>query len=1407
LLDWSKLKSYHNNKHLSFEEFCYQIAKCLFHDRFTRIDDTGGGDGVEFYRSLNEGDEWGWQAKFYFPQARLNLSNRKASIEESLVSSCEKHPRLKKWILCTPTNLTPEENTWFSRELGKKIPVDMTVELEHWGDSEFNDWTRQPNFSGIRNYFFGELELSEDWYRKRFEELSRIYKDKFNAEVHTPTTLENQIQFALGETALAEELRAIVDDICARIEEYMKTVDDLKKSTPVHIDWGTAKIGLIAAHGSNERVVKDALDSLRVILRSLDQRLFDDVREWILTKSKGFLQAITHSNDAIEKESSKFDEGTLSYTGEEKERARALAEASRIVLESVRHAAALTYCFSNFVRSLSAVTQSNLNILGRPGVGKTHLVSHIVDDRIRRGIPALLVPGSRFINESTIAEQLRQIFVIPTGYSWDDFLSALNTSAEAYQTRVPIVIDGLNESIVNGALSEIWKRELPILIQQVGQLKNIVLITTCRESYEKGIWPDNQLPNKFYLSGLDSTDLEAAIQKYFAWYKIKGDLTTSSLRQFQNPIYLKIFCEANNAERQQEKEIYVREETLFEVFEVWLKQCSQSICDKLNLHSSVSVAQDSIRRIALRIWEKHVRELSIAELAEIVDDKHLNELPWDQSWTKAILDEGLLVCRDLRDQGEVAYFTYDLLGGYVIARGLVEKEKNNIDQFLKSQDVTNKLFADDLRSLHPLHEDIARSLVVVLPARTGRFLHDVREDERAFGVSIGAIFEVPPKGVSNDCVDLIAKLFSIEENRKTLIRLAEATTTQTQHPLNAVFWSKRLLELSIAERDSCWTEYVRENEEHFQGIVTRFERLCVDRDATSSIARERCHLMAQQLMWTLTSTVRALRDRATRALYWYGRWMPDRFFDLVISSLEVNDPYVSERMLAATYGVVMARHIEFTDSAFCAGALRRYGTGLYEAMFRKNAPHGTTHILMRDYARRTIELAMVHHPNLLTPEQCQRITPPFSEGGIRKWGESEDRNEEEYRDGNAPIQMDFGNYTMGRLVKDRSNYDFENTEYKTVRRNIFWRLYDLGYSLERFGQIDKQIARMDWGFGRAENGGKIDRYGKKYSWIPFFELTGFRQDMNLLPDRNGYSRVSDCDIDPSFPEDVQEHQVLKNNLLEIHSASAQEWIEETAAPNIPATFVIPRILGNDGPWVLLDGFILQEDTATNRDCFFRPRCLLVRNSDLEEFVSLLKRDLHTWIPDIPEDYYTYAGEIPWCDTFPNNGQDEMEFTVKTKTEVRPIATLAESGFVLKDQEVEIPSEVRKIAVFIPVRYNCYESYHSEVNLGRSVLVPAREISEFFQLCSQAQTFDMYERNGRKASITVKWGKEYHDSQLIFLRQDLLDGYLETKGMSLAWAISGERRLWSEKIETIGFGRSIEKYTPFSQVLTYRPTKA
>jgi hypothetical protein len=606
---------------------------------------------------------------------------------------------------------------------------------------------------------------------------------------------------------------------------------------------------------------------------------------------------------------------------------------------------------------------------------------------------------------------------------------------------------------------------------------------------------------------------------------------------------------------------------------------------------------------------------------------------------------------------------------------------------------------------------------------------------------------------------------------------------------------------------------VRENVERFEKTLERFEALCRSDEPMSEMTVDRLHLLAEHIMWVLTSTVHPLRDKATQALYWYGRRMPEQFFDLVLRSLEINDPYLPERMLAATYGVVMARQYDFEDHSFAETVLPVYGRKLYEAMFKPSAPSTTTHILTRDYARRTIEIALIHHPNILTAEEPKRITPPFADGDIREWGESEDRNEGEYRDGNCPIDfLDDPLDWLGHISK----YETTTPEYKHAKANLWWRIYDLGYSLECFGDVDKWIVHSNHYRSYSEHERFTDHYGKKYCSIALHELAGYRDDLGLLKSewQEPYERTLLADIDPSFPQPVQEFQVVDRDLLGDRTTPLHEWIENGNNPDIASYFVLEELCGEKGPWVLLDGYIEQEDLEDGRSCVIFPHGMFVQKDDLAEIIALLQkqslRGRRMPIPEISDDHCTYAGEIPWCDTFPYNGQTELEFVISTKKKkvMFPSLVFNEEEMVLssvtKEQIVEEPDEKCVFKAFIPIRKNHWDGRPSSVTHSRSVLVLSKEIAEFLDLCTHSQTFDLYETNGKRASITIRWGEHWHtEHDLIFLRQDLLDQYLKENNLRLLWAVRGERQFKSKNNEGLdAFAKEHRPYKAFQEIKSY-----
>ncbi len=64
-IDWNKLKPYRGDNKKSFEELCYQIVSEKFKDEIlngatlTSVDDSGGGNGVEFYLTLKNKEVYG----------------------------------------------------------------------------------------------------------------------------------------------------------------------------------------------------------------------------------------------------------------------------------------------------------------------------------------------------------------------------------------------------------------------------------------------------------------------------------------------------------------------------------------------------------------------------------------------------------------------------------------------------------------------------------------------------------------------------------------------------------------------------------------------------------------------------------------------------------------------------------------------------------------------------------------------------------------------------------------------------------------------------------------------------------------------------------------------------------------------------------------------------------------------------------------------------------------------------------------------------------------------------------------------------------------------------------------------------------------------------------------------------
>ena len=255
MIDWSKLKAGHRDRTGSFEELCYQLAKGIYglEARFVSVDDSGGGDGVEFYATFPDGKKWGWQAKFFYPDARLTGS-RKTQIKKSLQRACDVHPDLTEWFLCMPADLTPAEREWFEEGLHKSrvdgrptVPGGRKIELRFWGYSDLSGWLSEERFAGKRIYFFGELELSMRWFREQLEKQISGVREKYERSLHTETHDDQLVHALLGDNKFADELARRLGALREDMSDFDRWVDDLAAGKPRFIEWGDEREPLIEA--------------------------------------------------------------------------------------------------------------------------------------------------------------------------------------------------------------------------------------------------------------------------------------------------------------------------------------------------------------------------------------------------------------------------------------------------------------------------------------------------------------------------------------------------------------------------------------------------------------------------------------------------------------------------------------------------------------------------------------------------------------------------------------------------------------------------------------------------------------------------------------------------------------------------------------------------------------------------------------------------------------------------------------------------------------------------------------------------------------------------------------------------------------------------------------------------------
>jgi hypothetical protein len=1349
-VNWERFTALPGSATTNFENLCRALVRRNYGE-YGDFAALALQPGVEFHLkihakcNLGEPGRWyGWQCRWYgIPSGRALGSARKTKIELAITKTEKVLPNLTDWVLWTRYPLVKGDQEWFDT-----LKAKTQMHLHQWVSSEVEELLCGDT-EILRSTYFGDLVVFPATLNSLHAASVAPIKHRWLPEVHQITDCERGLLRILGNAESWGELSNVSEklrDTAGMVLNDSKTL----KGTLADRARETAKCGLAYAVELSATLSSLANGQIDLLPEKLANR--PPMPGPHLLSLPRHLRARRHV-------------ASLTVTN---------------TIADIRSASALLDAV------VTSLRKKIIAVLAPAGSGKTFLAAQITAEAGKR--PAGVLLHGRDLHSAHNLDDLAHKVVVSTTpvASMERLLAAIDAAGQRSHCRLPIVIDGLNEAEDPRA----WKPLLASLSAVLQRYPFVFFVCTLRTDFSQEAVPQDVECITMPGFGEDRYD---AILKYFRHYRINFQDAELPIGLLAHPLTLRLFCEVTNPTREHIVGVEAMPGSLSAILERYLEKAGERI-EELSPHALRYFRQDvrdALYKIGELLWNEKQRSLDLAALRVTLGDQ---QRPWDKSIVRALEQEGILIkVPGEPSSGPRVAGVYDQLGGHLVASAILAKYGRIGVQNWSQDPATSKALADLAPpDRHPLSTDTFQALVGLIPRKLNLQLWPMLGPPLREAALRGAA-DLEGSYLDSQTIQELAKLApaKLSGSRDLFDRLWQ-TRSAPAHPLKADFLHMVLMGMSMADRDLRWTEWVRHNRKDLLSDVVRFDKRWRE-DIGQRPQSER--LRARWFMWLLTSTDRELRDSTTKALLSFGFGDPEGLFLLTLESLYINDPYVPERMLAASYGLSMTLDSLNDFNRFRNILLPWLARNVFQMMFAEGAPFSTTHTLRRDYAKGIIDLTLHKHHDLLTPGQKKRISPPFA-GGIQNWRYRPDYDAGKYREGNDPLGMDWENYTMGNLARGRSTYDFSHPDFAQVKEQILWRIHDLGYSLARFGEIDKDLARRRWSYGE-DSGSNPDRYGKKYSWIAFYELSGFRHDHGMIerkPWRESEPHPDEIDIDPSFPNEPVAQRIIKEDLLGTKHRNARLWVNKGPVPAFSRYFFQQTLSGENGPWIMAHIGHFRHGKEIRRTGFVRIRAFFVRSADLTKLKKLLRSSNVEFeiARDTQDVSGFFGGESSWRNDIPYAFAESIRHVIGKQKISQPTFTFAVQ---MGDKTIRVgpgPSwgyqPIYESIDAVPLAQ--HNGFSARTTLKRpGGLVPSRQLCEYSDLRLSLPAWNTRDSSGRLASIATGVPGLGNSESALFLRADILRKYMAHTRARLIWMVSGER----QRLTDSGMNAAYQQY--------------
>lgn len=1248
-LNFGQIRGLGGSQSEGFEEFCCHLARR--HSgrpeggTFTRLRGAGGDGGVECYWEDAKGSEWGWQAKYVFDVDAL-----RAQATKSFKTALEIHPELKRYTVCFPFNPTGPtgrsgtsekekldgmRDRWIdlAKEMGRVVVIDL------WGESTLRDiFLEIDSHGGRHRFWFGERMLSDDWFDQHLRAARAYAGPRYNTELNIDHPVSRSIE-ALGHTPA---FRAVVEDRGASLADAVKAFER----------------GVGATRSARGDVPKDT----NTIVGDI-QAVVDSLSAWALepspTHGDVILEAARDALGGVERLEKDLAADLVAKYGDE------WGGSSVLTSRPFRHfraeyqvdfpaaaydeAIKLRERLRDLCRWLLspnclAASACVLLITGDAGVGKTHSLVDAAFSRHNRGLRTILLFGGRFESPGSFWLTAGEQLGLGGLASEDELLDMLDAAGEASGAPLLLTVDGLNES----SPRTWWRQHLGPLVEALDTHPHLRLVLSCRSGYVDLTIPRSLRAARYEHTGF-LEDRWTAASAFFRHADILPPVTPFLPPEFGNPLFLKLLCDTIDSRGL--TEVPPGWNGVSVVFRELLDAKNEKFSHDFGRALATSVVDRVLVDIATELSEQQRTTLPLNTVRRICHE-HLGGSQLDLvEW---LVGENLLYHdREVRfdadafgDSDDVVGIAFERLRDYLVARALRGACSVDSKGVAHLSGEVASLVGDRARLFH--HYGVVEFLSILLPETLGIELTD-------FPVSEATTDEVLKLTVRNlqwrdtdyftdRTAELLSKALDSEHAPLKVSAFGAALAVALKPSvLDAWFFSRHLLGLSMSERDSHWCPFT-----HFQfengGEVNTLLKIPdgIDTRRVSFAARERWLCV---LTWMFAAPDRRVRDRALRTAVVLAQDAPAVWLSIIERFRFVDDEYVLERLLSAVYGTCLRRRRSPEVQSIAK---------LVRSSFFADSAQLPTHALIRDLARSIVELAASDgriEASCLPPYQSKwplddsewHYDEPASEAGT--WGLDRVRH--------SCLQDDFFTY----ILSDTDRFD-SGVKRAKLAKWIVAEVRRLGYGTEAHGKYDAHIVHTQGG-GRARPAW-AERLGKKYQWIALNRLIG------RLADNAGFDESSYCDplppnalhgqsrrdIDPGLiagtPDDAppESWSDIRYPFEDWASRNDEEWLEK-GDDLIEMEDRLLRPFSRDGgeeDWLMLQGLPRwwddderPDDAGFRRSVWINVRSFLVpQRGFARTWKWLCERTIEEEpLPDGGHDIYRniFIGEYPWASAF------------------------------------------------------------------------------------------------------------------------------------------------------------------------------